>query len=302
MCGWKSTNVWCLGARLTYSQLQSRTLNATMNHDPYVWGRPDDAVYGAYNHAIANASSHGNVQEETSFPKMNSQQPIITGTSVNSIKFKDGVIVAADNMGSYGSLLRFNNIERIFKVGKETVVGVSGDISDFQQIQRLLDELEITEEIYDNDGGHNLRAPNVHEYLTRVLYNRRSKMDPLWNAVVVAGFNDDKTPFLRYVDLLGVTYGLSAICTGFGAHLAIPLLRQLVPDDKDYQNVTEEQAREAIINCMKVLFYRDARSSDKFTLVTLKQGQPPKFEKDLRCENQNWRFAKDLVGYGSTQL
>ena len=87
MCGWKSTNAWCLGARLTYSQLQSRTLNATMNHDPYVWGRPDDAVYGAYNHAIANASSHGNVQEETSFPKMNSQQPIITGTSVNSIKF-----------------------------------------------------------------------------------------------------------------------------------------------------------------------------------------------------------------------
>lgn len=271
-----------------------------MNHDPYLWGRPDDAVYGAYNHSIANASSHG-IDSLASFPKMNSQQPLITGTSVNSIKFKDGVIVAADNMGSYGSLLKYNDIERIFKVGKETVVGVSGDISDFQQIQRLLDELEITEEVYDSDGGHNLRAPNVHEYLTRVLYNRRSKMDPLWNAVVVAGFNDDKTPFLRYVDLLGVTYGLSAICTGFGAHLAIPLLRQLVPQDQDYANVSEEQAREAIVNCMKVLFYRDARSSDKYTLVTLKHGQPPKFEKGLRCEGQSWRFAHNIIGYGSAQ-
>lgn len=274
---------------------------ATMNHDPYAWGRPDDAVYGAYNHQIASASSHGSAQAESNFPKMNTQQPIITGTSVNSIKFKDGIIIAADNVGSYGSLLRFNNIERIVKVGKETVVGVSGDISDFQQIQRMLDDLEISEEVYDNDGGHNLRAPNVHEYLTRVLYNRRSKMDPLWNAVVVAGFNDDRTPFLRYVDLLGVTYGLSAICTGFGAHLAIPLLRQLVPQDDDYKQVTEEQARVAIINCMRVLFYRDARSSDKFTLVTLKDNQAPRFEKDLRCENQSWRFAKDLVGYGNKQ-
>lgn len=275
-----------------------------MNHDPFSWGRPSNDVYGQYNHQIANAtiSNDADSCNLTNFPKMNTQQPIITGTSVVSLKFKDGIIMAADNLGSYGSLLRFTNMERLLRVGKETIVGVSGDISDMQQLERLLEELETTEEVYDNDGGHNLRAPHVHEYLSKVLYNRRSKMNPLWNALVVGGFNDDGTPFLRYVDLLGVTYGSSAISTGFGSHLAVPLLRQLVPKDPDYENVTEEQARDAILNCMRVLFYRDARSLDKFSLVTIKKGEELKFEKDLKCENQSWKFAQDIRGYGSAQL
>ncbi|CUM47464.1 unnamed protein product [Debaryomyces tyrocola] len=275
-----------------------------MNHDPLSWGRPRNDVYGQYNHQIANAtiSNDADSCNLTNFPKMNTQQPIITGTSVVSLKFKDGIIMAADNLGSYGSLLRFTNMERLLRVGKETIVGVSGDISDMQQLERLLEELETTEEVYDNDGGHNLRAPHVHEYLSKVLYNRRSKMNPLWNALVVGGFNDDGTPFLKYVDLLGVTYGSSAISTGFGSHLAVPLLRQLVPKDPDYENVTEEQARDAILNCMRVLFYRDARSLDKFSLVTIKKGEELKFEKDLKCENQSWKFAQDIRGYGSAQL
>lgn len=275
-----------------------------MNHDPFSWGRPRNDVYGQYNHQIANANINNDADSGnlTNFPKMSTQQPIITGTSVVSLKFKDGIIMAADNLGSYGSLLRFTNMERLLRVGKETIVGISGDISDMQHLERLLEELETTEEVYDNDGGHNLRAPHVHEYLSKVLYNRRSKMNPLWNALVVGGFNDDGTPFLKYVDLLGVTYGSSAISTGFGSHLAVPLLRQLVPSDPDYENVTEEQARNAIVNCMRVLFYRDARSLDKFSLVTIKKGEELKFEKNLKCENQSWKFAQDIRGYGSAQL
>ena len=166
-----------------------------MNHDPYYWGRPSNETYGAYNHKIANAGQYSHESNTSNFPKMNTQQPIVTGTSVVALKFKNGIIMAADHVGSYGSLLRFNNIERLIKVGKETVVGISGDISDLQYIQRLLDELEIEEEVYDNDGGDYLRAPNVHEYLSRVLYNRRSKMNPLWNAIIVGGFEKDRTPF-----------------------------------------------------------------------------------------------------------
>jgi 20S proteasome subunit beta 7 len=32
-------------------------------------------------------------------PKQNTQQPIVTGTSVIAVKFKDGVVMAADNLG-----------------------------------------------------------------------------------------------------------------------------------------------------------------------------------------------------------
>ncbi|KAM9934638.1 hypothetical protein OXX80_005777 [Metschnikowia pulcherrima] len=273
-----------------------------MNHDPFEWGRPSNETYGAYNAKIAGA---GNSAASADFPSMHTQQPIITGTSVLALKFKNGVAVAADNMGSYGSLLRFNNLERLVRVGAETIVGISGDISDLQHLERLLHQLETEQEVYDSDGGHGLRAPHVHEYLSRVMYNRRSKMDPLWNAIIVAGFNDDRTPFLRYVDLLGVTYGASALSTGFGAHLAVPLLRKLVPYDEDYEKVTGDQAKEAITDCMRVLYYRDARASDKYTMAvfTFDNGKVDlRFEQNLKVENQNWKFAKNVIGYGSKQL
>ncbi|KAK6197454.1 B-type subunit of proteasome [Scheffersomyces amazonensis] len=281
-----------------------------MNHDPFHWGRPNQETYGTYNYNIAQASNQQHESQLDDFPKMHTQQPIITGTSVVSLKFKDGIIIAADNLGSYGSLLRFNNLERLIKVGDETVVGISGDISDLQQLERILAQLEIEEEIYDSDGGHKLRAPHVHEYLSKILYNRRSKMDPLWNAVIVGGFNEDGTPFLKYVDLLGVTYGSSTLATGFGSHLAVPLLRQLIPNDIDYTKVEEEDARKVLENCMRVLFYRDARAADKYSLVTIKSQTSESgskqitfnHEKELKVENQSWKFAKDISGYGSKQL
>lgn len=268
-----------------------------MNHDPFQWGRPRDEIYGHYDHKIAQAAA-------SEFPSMHTQQPIITGTSVLGLKFDSGVVIAADHMGSYGSLLRFNNLERLIRVGTETIVGVSGDISDFQHIERLLHELETEEEVYDTDGGHNLRAPHIHEYLSRVLYNRRLKMDPLWNAILVAGFNDDRTPFIRYVDLLGVTYGALALATGFGAHLAVPLLRKLVPYDLDYEKVSEADAREAVVNAMRVLYYRDARASEKYTLAVLRFKDDKvdvHFDQELKVVNQSWKFAEKVIGYGSKQ-
>lgn len=40
---------------------------------------------------------------------------------------------------------------------------------------------------YNADDGHTLATPNIYEYLWRVMYNRRSKMNPLWNTFVLGG-------------------------------------------------------------------------------------------------------------------
>ncbi|KAK9366669.1 nucleophile aminohydrolase [Lipomyces kononenkoae] len=260
-----------------------------MDHSPSNWGRPRTDVYGPYNAAIHSAG-----------PTSRTQQPSITGTSVIAIKYNNGVMLAADNLASYGSLARFTDQERLIKVGKETIVGLSGDVSDMQYIQNLLERL-IIEDNYEQDG-HHLRAPHIYEYLSRVMYNRRSKIDPLWNAILVAGKKDDGSPFLAYVDLLGVTYSAPTIATGFGAYLAIPLLRKLAANDGDEKNISEEQARAAIDECMKVLFYRDARSLDKYSVATVKADGEVTIEKDVRCKDMSWRFAEHITGYGNEQL
>lgn len=94
------------------------------------------------------------------------------------------------------------------------------------------------------------------------MYHRRSKFDPLWNAFVVGGV-DPKSgePTLGYVDLLGTTYTSPTIGTGYASMIAIPLLRRLVEERPTPPD--EVEALDIIKTCMKVLFYRDARSLNK---------------------------------------
>ena len=74
-------------------------------------------------------------------------------------------------------------------------------------------------------------------------------------------FDHHHDRFLSYVDLLGTTYTASTLATGFGAYIAQPLLRKAVEGYEDV--LTAEQAQKILEDCMRVLFYRDARSLDK---------------------------------------
>ncbi|KAI5843458.1 nucleophile aminohydrolase [Morchella snyderi] len=272
-----------------------------MNHLPEVWGRPRNDVYGAYDHSYLQGAH----------PMQHTQQPIVTGTSVIALKFNGGVVIAADNLASYGSLARFTDVERLKQVGTHTVVGAGGDMSDMQHLyEKLLDSLIIKEE-YQNDG-HSLRAGHIYRYLSRVLYHRRCKFDPLWNTILVAGWDDGK-PFLASADLLGTTFSSPALATGYGAHLAVPLLRRVCPDENAVESLTKEKAIETIEDCMKVLFYRDARSLNKYSMAVItgegveqvplsgegKEKVHVEWKKDITLENQSWKFAEGIRGYGA---
>ena len=62
------------------------------------------------------------------------------------------------------------------QVNSSTLLGAGGELSDFSYIAKLLDEL-VTEDFVADDGIK-LSAPEVHAYLTRVMYNRRNKCGP----------------------------------------------------------------------------------------------------------------------------
>lgn len=97
---------------------------------------------------------------------------------------------------SYGSLARFKDIQRLHPVGEHTVIGAGGDMSDFQYIQTVLDELMIDE--FAAQDGHALGPAEIHEYLSQIMYDRRTKMNPLWNAMLVGGFKDGERFVFTY--------------------------------------------------------------------------------------------------------
>lgn len=210
---------------------------------------------------------------------------------------------------SYGSLARFTDVKRLRVFLNTSVVGFGGDVSDMQYLDRHLNELAI-EESYETepiattaeDGTVSrpgvLNAANLHKYLQRLFYARRNKFDPLWNQVLVAGLDAASRPFLSSVDLRGTAFTSPSLATGFGAMLAQPILRTHAPTEEEAAKLTREQAVDAVKECMKVLYYRDARSLDRYSIaVVTKEGI--ELKEDEQLEKQSWAFAERIKGYGT---
>lgn len=89
-------------------------------------------------------------------------------------------------------MARFDDVQRLHPVGNFTCVAAGGDLSDYQQLQHMLDTLTVKQSQLDD--GHELRTSQVFEYITRIMYNRRSKMNPLWNSLLVAGWEQSQAP------------------------------------------------------------------------------------------------------------
>lgn len=168
-----------------------------------------------------------------------------------------------------------------------------------QYLDRLLTSLQ-TNELYSSTSPETrLSAKNLHTYISKVMYKRRSDMNPLWNAILVAGLDEHEKPFLASVDLLGTTFSAPTLATGFGAHLAQPILRRIVPDEKTSEGLSKEEAIKAVKECMKVLFYRDARSLDNYSIAVVEKEGGIELKESEKLEGQSWAFAEGIKGYGT---
>jgi len=210
---------------------------------------------------------------------------------VLGLKFDGGVIIACDTLGSYGSLARFRQISRMLRVNDTTVMGVGGDYADFQFIKAVIEaQVSVSHECVDDGVKYTPRS--LYNWLTRVFYSRRSKINPLWNTVLVGGLVNDQ-PFLGYVDKLGVAYEAPSIASGYGAYIAQPMMRSAL-EKKGL--LTEAEARELIARCMTVLFYRDARSGTKYEVAVVKRGAVAHIEAAVPTKS-SWEIAHSVGGY-----
>jgi 20S proteasome subunit beta 7 len=181
-----------------------------------------------------------------------------------------------------------------------------------QYLDRHLTDLAI-DEAYGNAAEDEdektpkgtLNAANLHKYLSKLLYSRRNSFDPLWNQILVGGLDSEGEPFLASVDLRGTTFTAPSLATGFGAALAQPIMRKAIArvsatgaDDAGESNLSRDEAIAVVRECMKVLFYRDARSMDGYSLAVITAAGVELSENEV-LEQQSWAFAERIKGYGT---
>mmetsp|Transcript_32415 Transcript_32415/g.61041 ORF Transcript_32415/g.61041 Transcript_32415/m.61041 type:complete len:241 (+) Transcript_32415:57-779(+) len=191
--------------------------------------------------------------------KQHTMSPVVTGATVIGMKYKDGVIVASDTLASYGNEARYKDVCRLMKVGDFTLVGGGGEYSDFQYLGDMLREM--ADEDWLHEDGCSLGPKEYASYIGRVMYNRRSKMNPLYNQFVVVGKKKDQPPHLAYVDHQGTAFEENFVATGFGAYLGIPLLRNGWRAD-----MSLEEAKALATKVLEVCFYRDCKAYTKIQI------------------------------------
>lgn len=146
-------------------------------------------------------------------------------------------------------------MQRIHGVSKDTVIAMNGEMSDYQKVLELLEEKRVRE--YCIDDGSTQTSAELHSYLTRVMYQKRCKLDPLWNMLIVGGYRNGDA-YLGYTDLYGSHFADNFVATGLGMYIALPLMR-----NQWHPEMTEDEARTLLLTALKICYYRDCRSSNK---------------------------------------
>ena len=80
-------------------------------------------------------------------PLQHSLGAVNVGTSVMGLKYKDGVMIAADTAISYGGMCKVKDARRIIKLNDEVAFGCSGEMSDMQELKKALERKNEADEI-----------------------------------------------------------------------------------------------------------------------------------------------------------
>jgi 20S proteasome alpha/beta subunit len=165
------------------------------------------------------------------FPPLREPTSVITtGSAIMAVRYDGGILLSSDLSCSYGSGLHYTGVSHFRQLSPTVLLGGSGELADFQAIVRVISG-RIEREATLTDGGV-LSPAEVHNYIKRLQYNRRTKVNPWLITVVVAGFAADGSPYLGVTDPWGTSWEDGVITTGVAGRIKGVQLDAVVGKDK----------------------------------------------------------------------
>jgi 20S proteasome subunit beta 7 len=208
------------------------------------------------------------------------------GSTVIGVKYTGGILLATDTRLNYGGLAKYQNItDRLTRVNNNTIMGSSGEYSDYQELTRVLNE----EVLKDSLNSRSYLGPSeITNYLSSICYYRRSKMDPYMTSTVVGGLDWNGTPVLYSVDQFGTKLESNYFATGMGNYFSQSIIEPELP--KNGEVFTRRQAIDLLEKCFKVIYYRDCRAGNNIKYAYLERDSSNNlvYEEQERYFKGNW--------------
>lgn len=101
-------------------------------------------------------------------------------------------------------------------------------------------------------------------------------------------------PYLGYSNTLGTSFSSPYISSGFGNYFALPLLREECENRNT--KLTKDEAIKLVEKCLSVLYYRDCRAHNRYSLAIVTKDEPSVIQESLQLA-ENWDVANMVLGY-----
>ena len=211
------------------------------------------------------------------------------GSTLIALKYKDGVMIGTDTQCSYGSMSEVKNFQKMDYLCSEGIYACSGEMSDFQNLQKHLDEKFEYDEI-QNDGACFMHIRDYHNYVAGRSYNARTKSPCLVTTVMGGIDKRNGEVFLGYSNSHGLKIEQNWIATGFGNHFCTVLL-----DNEWRADLSADECKALIEKCLTVMFWRDKLGHDQIQIGNVTKegstiGQMYKLKTD-----KNLRFFHEMT-------
>ena len=175
------------------------------------------------------------------------------GTTTVALRFKDGVVVAADKRASMGTFIASKKTEKIHDLNKHTIATIAGLVSDAQYLVNLT---RANVNLYELNRGYPPSTKMVGNLLASVMYEQYRAYFPYYVAMLACGL-DNEGPHVFTLDMAGGITDEDFASTGSGSMIAYGVL-----DSTWKEGLTKDAALKIGITALKTAISRDTATGD----------------------------------------
>lgn len=212
----------------------------------------------------------------------------VTGINAIAFKYRDGVIAGVDTGATYGKRAVYG-IQSVFRATDECLIVFTGLLSDVQFLRRFIkEELEA-------DVRRKMDPQGIHKMIQRILYSKRSELEPLAVSVIVCGMNKKENEIFEATDEKGRIIGVAnskgnfwfddSAAISFSAHFALPLIRA-----KNLDELDREGAMKLMEECFRIMCYKDCRATNVIQIGFVEEKETGILEP--QCVQTEWGIGQ----------
>ena len=204
---------------------------------------------------------------ESTEPKIGNR--VLHGTTTVAIKFKDGVVLAADKRATAGYYIAHKKVKKIAKIDDRAALTIAGLVADAQM---LADMVRAEVEYYKLSANKDLMIRSMASILSNIIFSR-SRILPYIVQLIVAGY--DIEPRIYTLDWFGTITEEKYVATGSGSPIAISIIESSYRED-----LSLKEAVSIVMKAISAAMKRDVASGEGIDVVAVTKDGYKEFGKE----------------------